>query len=163
MNSILVSVVLMLGLQFLHPIHITVTDIAYNEEEASLQVIVKVFVDDLENEIRQKLNEPYLDITLPTDGRTTDELTKAYLLENFKLEVNGKPVEWNYLGHKLSAESIHFYLEVQKVKKLKEIAVENTILLNFYEDQVNMVHVKVDGKLRSMKITPDRTKDSLTY
>ncbi len=159
----MVSVVFLLTTTFLHPIHISVTDINFDEEHNALEIISKVFIDDIENEIRALNKEEYLDITKPGKGRTTDDLLKPYLKERFKITVNGKEVECNYLGHEIETEALYLYFEVEKVKKLKSITVENTIMLNYYDDQVNMVHVKVDGKLRSMKMASGEEVGTLEY
>lgn len=159
----MVSVVFLFATHFLHPIHITVTDINFDRERGALEIITKVFLDDLEKEIRSIKKEDYLDITKPGKARTTDDLLKPYIKERFKVMVNGKEVECNYLGHEIETEAVYLYLEVEKVKKLKSLSVENTVLLNFFDDQVNMVHVKVDGKLRSMKIESGEEVGTLDY
>lgn len=159
----MVSVVFLLTTSFLHPIHISVTDINYDQESNALEIISKVFLDDIEMEIRALKNEEYLDITNPGKGRTTNDLLRPYLKERFKITVNGKEEEYTYLGHEVETEALYLYFEVEKVKKLKSIAVENTILLKYFDDQVNMVHVKVDGKLRSMKMTEGEEVGTLEY
>lgn len=163
MNAYIVSVVFLLTTSFLHPIHISVTDINFDKERDALEIVTKIFLDDLENEIRSLKKEEYLDITKPGKDRTTDDLLKPYLKEHFKLKVNGKDVEYSYLGHEIETEAIYLYFQVEKVKKLKSITVENTVLLNFFDDQVNMVHVKVDGKLRSMKMEAGDEESMLEY
>ena len=159
----MVSVVFLLTVAFLHPIHISVTDINFDEGRNALEIVSKVFLDDIENEIRSLKKEEYLDITKPGKGRTTDDLLKPYLKERFKITVNGKKVECKYLGHEIETEALYLFFEVEKVKNLKSITVENTIMLNFYDDQVNMVHVKVDGKLRSMKMVSGEELGTLVY
>lgn len=159
----MVSVVLLLTTSFFHPIHISITDINFDQEKDALEIVTKVFIDDLEKEIRQLQKEEYLDITKPGKDRTTDDLLIPYLKERIKIEVNGKAVDCAYLGHEVETEAIYLYFQVEKVKKLNSIAVENSILLNYYDDQVNMVHVKVDGKLRSMKIESGKEVGLLEY
>ncbi|MEQ8477031.1 DUF6702 family protein [Fulvivirga sp.] len=163
MNAYMISVVFLFITSFLHPIHITVTDINFDQERSALEIVSKVFLDDLESEIRSLKKEEYLDITKPGEKRTTDDLLRPYIKERFKVMVNGKEVECVYLGHEVETEAIYLYLEVEKVKKFKSISVENTVLLNFFDDQVNMVHVKVDGKLRSMKIESGEEVGTLEY
>ena len=159
----MLSVVFWLTTSIFHPIHISVTDINFDQERDALEIMTKVFLDDIEKEIRSINKEQYLDITKPGQGRTTDDLLKPYLKERFKIKVNGKEVEYSYLGHELETEALYLYFEVVKIKKLKSITVENTILLKYFDDQVNMVHVKVDGKLRSMKMTEGEEVGTLAY
>ena len=77
MNAYIVSVVFLLATSFLHPIHISITDVNFNQDRNALEIVTKVFLDDLENEIRSLRKEEYLDITKPDKGRTTDFGTKC--------------------------------------------------------------------------------------
>jgi len=157
------STVFFLSSLFLHPIHVSVTDIEFNKEVNALQVTSHVFIDDMERQIRLDLDEPYLDITKPGKGRTSDGVIEPYFRKHFKLTINGKEANYNYLGHEVEAGAIYIYVEVTDVDKLDAIKVYNDILVDLYDDQVNMVHVKVDGKLRSLKLEEDNREDELVY
>ncbi|MEX2336865.1 MAG: DUF6702 family protein [Fulvivirga sp.] len=148
---------------FMHPIHVSICDIAYDEERDALEFVQRVFLDDLELAIRQKTGAPRLDITQPDNGKTTDELVKAYLQEHFKVTVNGKETDYNYLGHEIEIDAIYCYMEIEKVRKVNSIAIFSDILTSIFDDQVNLVHVTVDDEIRSMKLTGDRKSDELEY
>ena len=55
---------------FTHPLHVSVCEIAYNQESKALEIIQRVFIDDLEMEIRMDRNEPELDIFMPSNFKT---------------------------------------------------------------------------------------------
>jgi len=148
---------------FVHPIHVSVTDIEFDEERKALEISSHIFLDDIEKHIRIIKKEPYLDILNPGKGRTTDGLVTEYLKGRFEVKVNGKTEEYSYLGHEREAAAIYVYIEVEKVRKLKSISIRNEILLDIYDDQVNLVHVKVDGKIRSLKLEDGNEEDSLEY
>lgn len=162
MTPYLISMVISSLVQ-LHPIHVSVTEIDYDQQRKALEITSHIFIDDLENEIRKNLKEPFLDVTNPSKDRTTDELIINYLKKRFKIMVNGKETPYNYLGHEVEAGAIYLYLEIEKVKKLNDISVYNSVLLDFFDDQVNLVHVKINGKIRSMKITPENRQDKLIF
>ncbi|MEM9390295.1 MAG: DUF6702 family protein [Bacteroidota bacterium] len=162
MLKFFVSMVLAV-LSILHPLHVSVCEIEYDSNNKSLEIIQRIFLDDLESEIRLDLNQPELDITLPNNGLTLDEMTKTYLLRRLKFKVNGKPIEYNYLGHEIEGDAILCYIEIEKIRKLKSIKVESSILSDLFDDQVNIVHVEVDDKIRSMKLTPNKRSEEFTY
>ncbi|MEO1098652.1 MAG: DUF6702 family protein, partial [Bacteroidota bacterium] len=60
-------------LSILHPLHVSVCEIEYDSNKKSLEIIQRIFLDDLESEIRLDLNQPELDITLPNNGLTLDQ------------------------------------------------------------------------------------------
>ena len=162
MLKFFVSMVLAL-LSILHPLHVSVCEIEYDSNKKSLEIIQRIFLDDLESEIRLDLNQPELDITLPNNGLTLDQMTKTYLLKRLKIEINGKPIEYYYLGHEIEGDAILCYIEIEKIRKLKSIKVESSILSDLFDDQVNIVHVEVDNKIKSMKLTPNNRLEEFTY
>jgi hypothetical protein len=163
MSSYLISMVLMWSISLFHPLHLSVTDVEYDELNKTLKFTSRLFVDDIEKEIRTTLNEPYLDITNPTGNRSTNEIIAPYIKEKYKVFVNGKEEVINYLGHELEDEAIYCYFEIDKVEMINDLTIENSILLDYYDDQVNMVHLKVDGKLRSTKITPEKRQGMFEF
>lgn len=146
-----------------HPLHVSVCEIEFDREARSLEIIQRIFLDDLESEIRLDLKEPELDITLPDNGRSLDDMVKEYLSKRLKFTVNNKLMTYNYLGHEIEGDAVLCYIEIEKVKKLKTIKVESNILTDLFDDQVNIVHVEVDDKIRSMKLTANSRSEEFTY
>ncbi|MEM7106740.1 MAG: DUF6702 family protein [Bacteroidota bacterium] len=147
----------------IHPLHVSICDIEYDDTAKSLEIIQRVFLDDLESQIRLDLNQPGLDITQPDNGRTLHQMTESYLIKRLSFEINGKPREFNYLGNEIEGDVILCYIEIEKVKKLKTIKVRSSILVDLFDDQVNIVHVEVDDKIRSMKLTPTNKSEEFRY
>lgn len=154
---------MVVGLWVLHPIHVSITDVEHDVSRKALEFTSRIFLDDIEQHVRYNLDELYLDITQPTEGFSTDKLIKDYFLPRMKVTVNGKLKEIDYVGHEIDGDAINIYYQVLGVKKLKSLTMENRILVDLYSDQVNMVHVKFQGKLRSMKMTPDEPFSSLDF
>ena len=61
-----------------HPIHISVTEINYNEKSKSLQITSRVFTDEMELGVRTQRKDPELDILEPKNGTTTKQLINNY-------------------------------------------------------------------------------------
>ena len=95
----------------LHPLHVSVTEIEYSEKNKSLQIISRIFIDDLETSIRSKIKDENLDLLEPGTGRTTDQLVSSYLNDHLKIRLDGKPVKIKYLAHEIEDVAIICYLE----------------------------------------------------
>lgn len=147
----------------LHPMHVSVTEIAYDEKEKELEVVMRVFIDDLELSIKNRLRQEELDLLNPKDGKTTDQLVSTYLKDSFKISLDGKPFETVYLGHEQDAEALICYIQVSKVKKWKTIQVRNSIITETHEDQSNLVHVTLKETVRSLRLTRATPVDKLTF
>src|ERR1043165_9267976 len=81
-----------------HPIHISVTEINYNEKSKSLQMTTRVFTDELELGVRAQRKEAELDLLEPKNGIATKQLVQNYLIAHIKIKIDGKPVKMNFLG-----------------------------------------------------------------
>jgi hypothetical protein len=147
----------------LHPMHVSVTEIEYDEKDKALETMMRVFIDDMELTLRQKLNQPELDILDPKNGLTIDQMASDYLKEHFKIGLDGKPQKVNYLGHERESDAFIFYVEVSNVKKWKTIQIQNDIITEMHDDQSNLVHVTVRGTVRSLRLTKDVPVDKLTF
>jgi hypothetical protein len=146
-----------------HPFHVSVCDVEFNEKNHSLEISQRIFLDDLEEALRKKSGWTTLDVVSPSDKKRFDVLMKEFVLENLSVEVNNKPVKLSYLGHELESDAIWCYLEVTGVNNLSTIGVENSVLIDTFPDQVNLVHIKKDGKIRSLKLYRDNAKGSIDY
>jgi hypothetical protein len=112
--------------------------------------------------MRKRLNQPELDITAPK-GITVDQMMQPYINEHFKITLDNKVQKLRYLGHEQEGEAFIFYVEAENVKKLKTIQVMNNIIMEMHDDQSNLVHVTVRGKVKSLRLTKDEQTNSLTF
>jgi hypothetical protein len=137
-----------------------VADIHYRENRKSLEIMLRIFVDDLELSIRNLRLEPELDILYPQNGLSTQDMVVPYLKDRFKIYLDGKAQTYNFLGFEMEGEAMVCFIEVEKVKKWQQIKVHNSIITETYDDQNNLVHVTVNNKVKSMRLTrqnPDGT------
>jgi hypothetical protein len=148
---------------WIHPIHISVTEINYNEKSKSLQITSRIFVDELELGVRAQRKEPELDLLEPGNGVTTEQLIKNYLTAHFKIKIDGKPAKLNFLGHEKEDLSIVSYIEIENVKKLKTIEIFNDIITEIHDDQSNLVHVTYKAPVKSVRLTRGTTTEVFTF
>ncbi|HTH57325.1 MAG TPA: DUF6702 family protein [Cyclobacteriaceae bacterium] len=146
-----------------HPIHISVTEINYNEKSKSLQMTTRIFADELELGVRAQRKEAELDLFEPKNGMTTKQMVQNYLLEHVKIKIDGKSAKMNFLGFEKEDISIVSYIEIENVKKLKAIEVFNDLVTELHEDQSNLVHVTYKGPVKSTRLTRDNPKEVFTF
>jgi len=146
----------------LHPYHVSVCDVEFSSVNKALQITHHIFLDDFEEALTQYGGNS-LDIINPASKLERDALIKKYIMENFEVFVNGKIKEGEYLGHELEDDAIYCYINVPGVKKIKEIKITNSILMSKFEDQVNLVHINYQQKVRSMKLTRQMRTDVISY
>ena len=145
-----------------HPIHVSVTEIEMDEKDKRLEVMMRIFTDDLELTLRTKTNQPELDLLSITQEKR-DGIISNYLKDHFKISLDGKLQKSNYLGHEQEDAALIFYIEVSNVRKWKTIQIQNDIIMETHADQSNLVHVTVRENVRSLRLTKNNPVDKLTF
>lgn len=158
MISILYSLFL-----FLHPIHVSVSEINYSEKDKALQITSRVFIDDLELSIRTQRKEEELDVTAPKNGLTTNQLVIDYMKEHFKIKIDGKPAKLNFLAVETEDLAFICYIEIENVKKLKTLEVFNDVITETHDDQSNLVHVTYKSPIKSARLMRDKPSEVFKF
>lgn len=145
-----------------HKFYVSITKVEYSEEENSLQIISKIFTDDMEEVLRERYNP---DVSLGTEKEAEKDrmLLKKYVLQKLQFKVNGKDVELEYLGQEYENDIVKCYLEISGITKLESISVTNEILHDQFEEQQNIIHVKKDKKRRSLVLEKERPTGMLNF
>ena len=141
---------------FNHPIHVSVTEIEYSDKDKSLQIISRIFIDDLELSIKNKLKAESLDLLKPKNGQTTDAMVSSYLKDHIKIRLDDKLATINFIAYEVEDLALICYLEIEGVKKIKKLEITNTVIQETHEDQSNLVHVTYKGPVKSIRLTRDK-------
>lgn len=145
-----------------HPIHVSVTEIEMDEKDKRLEIMMRLFIDDLELTLRNRLNQPELDLLAKTESER-DALISKYLDDHFKLSLDGKFQKNGYIGHEQEDLAFIVYIEVPKVQKWKTIQVNNDVIMETHSDQSNLVHVTFRDTIKSLRLTKSNPIDKLTF
>lgn len=132
----------------IHDFHMSLTEIYHNAESKSLEISVKLFTDDLGIAL-QKNEAPKMEIGTDREPPQANELIENYLRRNVKFVINGKPVEFKYLGKQAELDATWCFLEVKNVSKVHTMEIINTLLLDSFEDETNMVNLNIGGRKKS--------------
>jgi len=145
-----------------HPFYIAVTEINLNTSDKTLEVSCKMFADDLE-QIIEKNNHTQLDISADKDKSKFDSYIPAYVKTHLNLSVDGKAIDLSYIGFEKEKESAYSYFQAENISSVKKIDINNSILHDFTSDQINIIHVIVNGKRQSTKLDYPNTAASFSF
>lgn len=154
----MVLAVALLLTAFNHPMHVSVTEIEYSQKSKSLKVTTHLFLDDIEKQYREASGDSEADVLNPDIKPEFDNFLEKYMLSSLSFQVNGKPTEPTYLGYEVEGEGLWSYIEIEGVKKIKTLDVRNTILLETYDDQTNLVHFEHNDNVQSAKLDKSKTR-----
>lgn len=146
----------------LHPFYISVTEINQNTTDKTLEVSCKFFADDFEQTI-EKASKAQLDITGSRDKGLFDKYIPAYINNHLTLNVGGKKASLNYIGYEKDKESVYCYFEVLNVSDVKQFEISNNLLYDFTKEQINIMHVTLNGKRQSFKLNFPETQAAYQF
>ncbi|MEQ1584683.1 MAG: DUF6702 family protein [Cyclobacteriaceae bacterium] len=150
-------------LLLLHPIHLSVSEINYNEKDNALQITSRIFLDDLELSIRNQRKQPDLDLLEPGPGLSTEQLISEYVIKRFSVKLDSKVQKLSFLGFEREDPAVICYIEIENVKKFKTIEVKNELIMETHDDQSNLIHVTYKGPVKSLRLIRDKSSDVLTF
>ena len=140
----------------IHPYHVGSVEINYNAKTKTFEISAKFFLDDLENSLNAKYNKT-LHFGEEKSKAGLDQVLENYFAEYFKLKSNNKFLKINYLGFEEDKESVNIYLESEATEMPKKVETAVSLLYSFFDDQMNIVHIIVNGERKSSKLNyPDR-------
>ncbi|MEM9329188.1 MAG: DUF6702 family protein [Bacteroidota bacterium] len=145
----------------MHPFHISVTEIVHKPDEKVIQVSVRLFLDDFEETLQTFSDNKTLDI-MNADKTYLNEEVEKYLKQHFSL-MGKKPVTLEYLGLEFDRDVMWCYLEGKKVKSLEALEVTSSIMTEIFPDQENLVHIRREGKVKSLRLTTKKTVDEVNW
>lgn len=150
MKLVLLTLTLLIN-SFMHPFHVGVTEIAYDQSDKTLQVSQRMFSDDLEKGIRSAYDVSF-DIVAANET-IRDSLVLQYLNDHFHVKQNRKRLPIRYLGSEMEEEALWIYFEVP-AENTSGLTLRNTLLFNEYEDQQNLVHITMGDEMKSYLFKP---------
>lgn len=129
----------------LHPVHVSITNMHYDENEKEINFSTKIFKKDFQllfvhlNEI----NVDFDDITCIKDNRI---LIEKYIDKSFKLYANGQMLDISLDKIQTKSHDVWLYGTAEIKEPIQSIKIINTLLLDLYFDQKNLVILSVKGK-----------------
>lgn len=137
----------------LHPIHISTVEIEHNAADKNLEITCKIFWDDFETVLTKNNNRSKrVDLTNEKNLAENNKLVPAYITSHLSLIIDGKPVALSFVGFEKEDAVIFSYLEVPGISSVKKISITNNLMHDMFDDQVEIIHVIVNGNRKSTKL-----------
>ncbi len=134
-----------------HPFYVSVTEINQNKTEKTLEISCKLFAEDLES-VLSKDYKATLDLADEKSKAILNKIIPDYINKHLALALEGKTAKLSYIGFEKDKESVFCYFQVDGVNTIKKLDVVNTLLHDFNDDQINIIHVMVNRKRQSTKL-----------
>lgn len=137
-----------------HKLHLSVTQLDYNQKSQSVEIVLRVYADDLENAVSQHAKRPIkIDPTTANKDKRTGEAILAYLRNGFELKSpSGTRVKLAWVGMELQMDMYWLRLEGKmsavpaNTNGLDGAQLKNKVFCELFADQVNIVNTKIREK-----------------
>ena len=157
-----VLIVPLFGFNLAHKYYVSVTEIEYVKEQKSLQIVSRIFIDDIENVLRERYDES---ITLAGEKEksTVNYYVEKYLKEKIKIRVDDEMKELNFIGKEYEDDIVFCYLEISGIEEINTIEISNEVLFDMFSDQQNIIRAKIKSKNKSFILIKENRKGLLNF
>jgi len=130
----------------MHDFHASVTQMVYNPKERAFELSIRVFTDDLE----KALSETAGTKVQLTNNKKDDALLEKYVRAHVVyMTPQRQPKPFTYVGHEVEADANWIYLEMPYAEPFKGGVMKQNILMDLFNDQVNMVNLQYQGQKKT--------------
>jgi len=150
---------------FIHPVHISYTNIEYNDKTGKFEILFKFFIDDFKLILKNKYGE---DLQLISDNvdKSYAEMINLYIFEHFKFIINNKDKtksSLKFIKRDLSEDAIWLYYNFKTKEKNNSFEVHNSFLNDLYMDQSNLLIFTYKGAQKDYKFNFSKTKEVFSF
>ena len=135
----------------LHEFHASVTQMQYNAKEQTFEISVRIFTDDFEKALSAASGSKV--VLNPSSGGVTDKndpLIEKYIHTHFTYTNPQRQAKLiKYVGHETEADANWLYLEMPYAEPFKGGLLKQNVLMELFDDQVNMVNVQYQGQKKT--------------
>ncbi len=148
----------------LHPFYVSVIEINYNNADKNLEIACKIFTDDFESTLNSQYKTK-IDLfnTKDSDREAAGKLMLDYISKHLIIDLDGKRSRLEFVGFERETEAIWSYYQVSNVNAPGKMGIDLSILYDAFEEQINLLHVTVNGKRKSQKLNNPATRVNFQF
>ncbi len=147
----MLKVLVLWWIVFFHPFFVSVTEINHNAKDHSVEISCRMFYDDLERAL-EKQYHTHFDIVKPTNKTQVNQILNDYIKKHLIIKADGHVLNLSFVGYEIQEDGAWSYFEVKGVNNIKKIEVHDELLYTEHPEQINMLHVTVNGQRKSTKV-----------
>jgi hypothetical protein len=139
-------------LMAMHPVHVSLMSIDYVPEQKLLNVFLKLYFDDflIDAEIKP---EDHKNLDFSEYNRFSWKVLDDYINSKIRITVNNKQLPAEMKDMVLSDNELRVKLFLNSPEIINIITVKNNIMTSLYDDQANMIIVKVNDFEEGFRLT----------
>ena len=151
-------IVLLTGSSWLHPVHISVTNLDLDPVRGKVELSVKIFADDFQDLILHKYGVQ-LNIVEQEEPGERISAVNEYIQEALRLVFNGEEAaDLQFVESRLNEEAIWLFYRYEFPGKIRKVDILNRVMLEKFSDQTNLMIVTYDDKQNGYRLDNKTTE-----
>ena len=148
MYKLFFKIILLQSLIYSHQFFLTTTEVRLSDNQESLEITIQTFTHDVEA-LLKNANFNLANLGSEREDDKIDDFIIDYLSNNFIIQDH----YWRHLGKKIDGDFTLFFLEIDKFDSPSSVAVFNTIFMDMYSKQKNIMNVYGTKNVQSSTMT----------
>ncbi|PTM10980.1 MAG: peptidase E [Bacteroidetes bacterium] len=146
----------------LHKYYVSVTQIEYVEDKASVQIVMRIFIDDFEKLLRKRYDNS---ITLEKSKNEDqiDTYIGEYLANKVKISIDNKLSSFAFLGKEYEDDIVFCYLEINNISDINDFEITNNLFFEIFKEQQNIIKADIKSKNKSIVLTSQNNRVKLNF
>ena len=142
----------------IHPIYISVIEI--NSKDNNLEIVFKIFRDDLEDGIKNNLGK---NVSIDTQSKLelNNKIIQEYLNTVSSIKVNDEKKEFFFSDFLLENERIKINAKISNNFSIDRIEIYNEILIDVFSNQKNVIFFNIYNQLNNDFLDKSKKKTVL--
>jgi hypothetical protein len=135
----------------MHKYYLSSTKSEYKKESKTIQITMRFFIDDLQETINRTYSKD-VELALPNEPKEIDSLINNYISKKLEVIINTNKKAFSFLGKEYNNDEIYIYLEIENVELINPIEIKNSMLMEIFSEQQNIIKLDIDDTKNSFQL-----------
>ena len=92
-----------------------------------------------------------------------NRVLSRFFSEHLQVSVDSEKMSPEFLGFEIEENVVWCYLEIKQVNSIKEISMKYSVLVDTFDDQINLAHIRYQGKVKSLKFQKNQLTGTAAF
>lgn len=145
-----------------HKYYVSVSNVKYNEKAGALQMVSRFFIDDMQQVLNAR-NPTAVELGKPEEIEDHYKSIQLYLSSKIFVRINGSNIRPTLIGAEYDNDQIILYIEFKTESSPDEIEMTFSAFCEFFEEQQNLVHFKINDERKTLVLDRSVPKDVVKF
>jgi hypothetical protein len=150
------------GILEYHKYYISVSNVKYNKEASSLQMVSRFFIDDMEDVLNAR-NPVAVELGVAADIKNHYESIQKYLNAKLYIRIKGSNLRPKLIGAEYVNDQIVLYTEFKTASSPTEIKMSFDAFCEMFEEQQNLVHFNINDERKTLVLDRSTPLESVKF